>query len=130
MKISAYLLLLFFSTSLLASEAYQMDKKEMEIMMQQMQEMQDCMQKINQADITSAEQRAMKITSEAKALCAQGKRDQAQEHVIAFSKKLAETPALQELRRCSEIATGMAPMIPILDQYKVDNFANYNVCDH
>ncbi len=107
-----------------------MDEKEMEIIMAQMQEMQDCMQRINQADITVAEQQAIKISAEAKALCTEGKHEQAQAHVIAFSKKLAETPALQELRRCSEIATGITPMIPILDQYKVGNFNDYNVCDH
>jgi len=107
-----------------------MDEKEMEIMMKQMQEMQDCMQKIDRAEITAAEQRAMKISSEAKALCAEGKRDQAQGHVITFSKKLAKTPALQELRRCSEMATGMAPMMPILDQYKAENFTHYHVCDN
>ncbi len=102
----------------------------MQIMMKQMQEMQDCMQQIKKAEITAAEQHAMKIASEAKALCTEGKREQAQQHVLAFSKELAKSPALQELRRCSEMATGITPMIPILDQYKVGNFSDYNVCDH
>ena len=99
-------------------------------MMVQMQKMQDCMQKIDRTEITAAEQRATKLTTTVKALCAEGKRDQAQKEVITFSKKLTETPALKELRRCSEMALGMAPMIPLLDQYKVDNYAQYNVCDN
>jgi len=105
-----------------------MDEKEMQAMMAQMQKMQDCMQKVDHSEITAAEQRAIKIAAEVKALCADGKRDQARERVITFSKKLAKTPALQELRRCSEMATGMTPIMPLLDQYKVDNFAQYDVC--
>jgi len=128
MKTASYILLL--PVTLFAAETYKMDEKEMQIMMKQMQEMQDCMQKIDRSDITNAEQRAMKIASEAKALCADGKRDQAQEHAITFSKKLAKSPALKELRRCSEIAIGTAPMMPILDQYKAENFAQYHVCDN
>lgn len=130
MKSASYLLLLLLPFTLFAAETHKMDEKAMQVMMKQMQEMQDCMQKINQSDITAAEQRAMAIASEAKALCAEGKRDQAQEHVITFSKKLAEIPALKELRRCSEMATGMAPMIPILDQYKTENFAQYHICNN
>ena len=130
MKTASYILLLLLPVTLFAAETHKMDEKEMRIMMNQMQEMQDCMQKIDRSDITTAEQRAMKISSEAKALCADGKRDQAQNHVITFSKKLATTPALQELRRCSEMATGIAPMMPILDQYKPENFADYHVCDN
>jgi len=99
-------------------------------MMVQMQKMQDCMQKIDRNEITAAEQLAKKLAAKVKALCDQGERDQAQEEAITFSKKLAKTPALQELRRCSEMATGAAPMIPLLDQYKPDNFIDYNVCDH
>jgi hypothetical protein len=116
--------------TLVAAEMHQTDEKEMQVMMEQMQKMQDCMQKIDSTEITTAEQLAMKVSTEAKALCADGKHDQAQEHVISFSKQLAKMPALKELRRCSEMATGMAPMMPILDQYKTDNFVQYHVCDH
>ncbi len=97
-------------------------------MMAQMQKLQDCIQRIDQSEITAMEQRAKEIAAEVKALCADGKRDQAQEQIITFSKKLAKTPALQELKRCGEISTGMAPMIPLLDQYTVDRIAQYNVC--
>ena len=128
MKLSIVLLLLLFPLTSFAAEAYKMDEKEMRIMMDQMQKMQDCMQKIDQHEIVAAEQRAQKVAIEIKALCAEGKRDQAQAHAIAFSKKLVKTPALMELRRCSEMSTGMAPMIPLLDQYKPDNFAQYDVC--
>jgi len=129
MKTALYLLLILPLTAF-AAETHKMDEEAMQAMMKQMQMMQDCMQKIKQSDITAAEQNAMKIASEAKAMCAEGKRDQAQEHVITFSKKLMKTPALKELRRCSEMATGMVPMIPILDQYKPENYAQYHVCDH
>jgi len=105
-----------------------MDEKDMQAMMEQMQKMQDCMQQIDYAEITTAEQHAAKISAEVKTLCAEGKHDQAREQVITFSKKLAKIPALQELRRCSEMATGMTPMIPLLDQYKADNLAQYDVC--
>lgn len=128
MKPSIYLLLLLFPFTAFTAEVYKMDEEEMRIMMVQMQKLQDCMQKIDQNQITAAEQHAKRVTVEIKALCAEGKRDQAQARAIAFSKKLVKTPALIELKQCSEISTGMAPMIPLLDQYKPDNFTQYDVC--
>ncbi len=128
MKTSICLLLLLSPFAAFATEKYKMDEEEMEAMMAQMQKLQDCIQRIDQSEITAMEQRAKEIAAEVKALCADGKRDQAQEQIITFSKKLAKTPALQELKRCGEISTGMAPMIPLLDQYTVDRIAQYNVC--
>ncbi|MCF6354438.1 MAG: hypothetical protein L3J26_04940 [Candidatus Polarisedimenticolaceae bacterium] len=128
MKTPIYLLLLLSPFALFAAEKYEIDKKEMQAMMAQMQKLQDCIQKIDHSEITAAEERARALGEEVKALCANGKRDQAQERAISFSKKLATIPALQELKRCGELSTGMAPMMPLLDQYKVDYFAQYDVC--
>ncbi len=127
MKILVCLLLLFpFAAS--AVEKYKMDEKDLQIMMEKMQKLQDCIQEIDRTEITAAEERAKALMAEVKTLCADGKRDQAQQRVIRFSKELATIPALQELKRCGEISTGMAPTIPILDQYTVDDIAQYDVC--
>ncbi len=94
MKTSICLLLLLSPFAAFATEKYKMDEEEMEAMMAQMQKLQDCIQRIDQSEITAMEQRAKEIAAEVKALCADGKRDQAQEQIITFSKKLAKTPAL------------------------------------
>ncbi len=128
MKTPIYLLLLLSPLALFAAEKHEMDEEEMQAMLAQMQKLQDCIQKIDRTEITAAEERAREIADEVKALCANGERDQAQELVITFSKKLAQSSALQELKRCGEISTGMAPMMPLLDQYKVDYLTQYNIC--
>ncbi len=128
MKALTYLLLLLSPLALFAAEKYKMDEEEMQNMMAQMQKLQDCIQQIDHTEITAAEERAREIADEVKELCANGEHDQAQERVITFSKKLAKSSALQELKRCGELSTGMAPMMPLLDQYKADYLAQYNIC--
>ena len=130
MKPLICIFLSLFTTTIFAAESYKMDEKEMKIMMEQMQKMQNCMQKVDRNEITAAEKLATKIASEIKSMCANGKQAQAQEHAIKFSEKLATMPALRELRKCSEMAVGAAPMIPLLDQYKPENFKQFNVCDN
>ena len=55
-----------------------MSEADMQKMMQQMQEAQACMEKIDQAELDVLEKKAEKFEAEMKSLCASGKRDAAQ----------------------------------------------------
>ena len=58
----------------LAQSPQGMNNPDMQKMMQKMQEMQACMEKVDQSELKSIEQRSQQIEAEVKSLCAGGKR--------------------------------------------------------
>jgi len=54
--------------------------------------------------------------------------DQAHAKAIEFSREVAQSPALQQMRECGELAQGMMPeQMPLLD--KDVDYSNRHVCD-
>ncbi|MFA6162950.1 MAG: hypothetical protein WC685_05950 [Methylobacter sp.] len=99
-----------------------------EEMMLQMQNMQTCMEGVDQTALQSFEQRSSQMDSELKALCASGKRDEAQQLAISFGQEMAKTSALQEMKRCGEMMKGVAmPNMPIV---KDTDYSIHHVCDN
>ena len=96
-------------------------------MMQQAQKAQACMQDIDTSEFDRLEQEGRKLEAEIKALCASGKRDQAQQQAIAYSKEMMALPAMQKMRECSELMRGMLPEMPF-DNFE-EEFKNKNICD-
>lgn len=107
-----------------------MNQAQMQKMMQQMQNMQTCMQKIDKTEMKAFEQRAGTMESEVKALCAQGQRDKAQSVAMAFGMDIAQSPSLQEMKKCSEHMKGFVPKIPAANSVDSDNEPSpKHVCD-
>lgn len=106
-----------------------MSDGDMQNMMQQMQEAQACMQGIDQSRMKSFEQRASKIESDIKTLCANGERDAAQEEAIAFAREMDGDPDIQKMRKCGEKMRGMMPAMPYMDQAKASGTSGGHVCD-
>ena len=111
--------------------AQQMSEQDMQKMMANIQEMSACMQNIDQNEIKALEQDSKQFESEVKALCNEGKRDQAQQQAIEFSEKMMKAPALVTMRECTEKMTAsMKGMMPNMDPEEIaKDYSDSHVCD-
>lgn len=102
-----------------------------QIDMQKIQEMQKCLESVDQAQLQALEQQQNKFDAEIDSLCSSGKRDQAQQKAVAYAKKLMDNPAIKALLKCGDIAKEMMPDMPFLDLEKDINesIENEHVCD-
>ena len=101
--------------------------EDMTKMLEQAMKAQACMQDIDTSEFERLQQEGEKMEAEVKALCASGKRDQAQDRAIAYSKEMMALPAMQKMRECSELMRGMLPKMPF-DNFE-EEFKNKNICD-
>ena len=108
-----------------------MSEAEMKKMMQQMQEAQACMEKIDQAELDVLEKKAEQFEVEMKSLCASGKRDAAQEKAMVYVKEIVNSSAVKEAKRCGEMMKGtmqgMMQNMPLMNQDK--DYSSKHVCD-
>lgn len=102
-------------------------QEDMEKMMQQMQEAQACMEKIDQSELEALERKAEKFEAEMKSLCVSGKRDAAQEKAMVYTKEIVKSSAVQAAKKCSEKMKGMMQAMPMMDQDK--DYSSQHVCD-
>mgnify|MGYP000597071304 CR=1 FL=1 len=123
------LIFLLLPATLFAQNYGSMNNKDMQGMMQVMQEVQKCMANIDQTKLNELQARSEKVTQEINALCAQGKRDKAQKRAMAFGKKIASDPTMQQMRKCGEMAQGALPMEGMVETYDEKEYANRHVCD-
>lgn len=107
-KITGFSLLLLPLVAV-AQDMGGMDEAAMQRMMQQAQQMQNCMENIDQAEMDAFEQRAKQMDAEVKALCAAGKRDEAMARAMRFGKDAASNKAMQDMKKCGE---GMMRNLP------------------
>ena len=111
MRISIYLSALLF-TGLFAqdtrSEQYEMT----------MQEMQSCIGKIDFNSLSSIQQETLRVKQEIQAMCARGKRDQADKEAKLFYDKVMKLPAIMQMKVCTK---GIIP--------EFDTQQRVHVCD-
>lgn len=75
-----------------------------------------CMENVDQQVLERIDTEGKAMEAEVKALCESGKRGQAQKTALAFSRDVTSRPAVQEMRKCSEMMRGMIPdMVPFDD---------------
>ncbi|MGD9603701.1 MAG: hypothetical protein AB7O21_18895 [Gammaproteobacteria bacterium] len=80
---------------------------DMAQVMQHAQALQACLAKVDQGALDELRGRGQALGAEVKALCAAGKRDEAQAHAITAGRAIAESPAMRALGDCGEMARGM-----------------------
>lgn len=80
---------------------------DMQKMLQQMQQAQTCMEKIDQSKLDALEKKAKQFEAEMRSLCANGKRAAAQERAMDYMKEVAGSPVIKEAKRCGEMMKGM-----------------------
>jgi len=116
---------LLLSASLCFSQDItQMDQNQMQAIMQQMQELQVCMSKIDFSAFENLQTEASIIEKEIKTLCQEGKRDKAQDKAVAYAHKVMKMPALIQMKECSK-NSAMADLMKI----DIDDFQTKHVCD-
>ena len=104
-----------------------MSEQQMQSAMEQMQKAQSCMQNVDQAELQALEQRSHEFKAEVKSLCAGGKRDEAQQKAIAYGQEIAQSNAIQTMRKCGEMMQGMVAQMPMTQLDR--DFSNEHVCD-
>jgi len=131
MKKLAMTLLCLAPITSFAQNPMGMSEADMQKMMQQVQKAQDCMEKIDQTKIDALEKKADQFEAEMKLLCANGKRDEAQEKAMVYMKEIVNSSVVKEAKRCGEMMKGamqgMMQDMPIVDQDK--DFTRQHVCD-
>ena len=98
-------------------------------MMQMMQEMQQCMAKVDQSELETLEQESEKIGNEIETLCQQGKRKKAQKKAIAYGKKVMKNPAMVQMEKCGEITKGLLPESATSSFEEEFDYSDHHVCD-
>ena len=100
---------------------------DMQKMMEQAMKAQACMEDIDTSEFDRIEKEGKAMEAEIKTLCDAGKRDEAQDTAIAYSRELMKQPAMQKVRQCSEHLRGMLPSMPF-DNFE-EEFENKHICD-
>ena len=129
MKTALTIVLLSIPTLLLAQNYGGMKQGDMQKMMQVMQEVQQCMAKIDQSKLNELQARSEQAAKEIDSLCAQGKRDKAQKRAMAFGREIVSDPTMKQMRKCGEMAQGALPMDNMIKTYDEKEYANRHVCD-
>ncbi len=134
MKVLIGIFFLLLPVAVLAQGPQSMGGMDIQKMMQQAQEIQACMQNVDQDELQKFQNRSMEVNSEIKSLCAAGKRKKAQKLAIKFGKEASKNPAMQEMKKCGEMAEGMMSQMPQMDQGgQMDQDVDYSkqhVCDN
>ena len=123
--------LLLSLPALASAQNYQnMNEADMQNMMHQAQKMQACMAEIDQSEMKEFEQRANQMQARVDALCASGKRDEAQKEGIAFAREVSSNESMKKMQTCSKMMEGAIPGMPTTPQEAADMVGNRHICDN
>lgn len=125
MRTIIVILFLVFPVTIAAQNA-QMQSADMQKMMQKMQQ---CMAKVDQAELEKLEQDGKKFETTLKKLCKEGKRNKAQKMAITFSKQTKKNPALVQMKKCAEISKKMIPAGVMPEEEEKFDPSKGHVCD-
>jgi protein tyrosine phosphatase (PTP) superfamily phosphohydrolase (DUF442 family) len=123
----SFIIMLFMLFPVVATAQNQNDMGKM---MQALQEMQQCMAQVDQEELRKFEQESEKMEANVRALCAQGKRDQAQNEAIKFGEKMMTNPTLIQMKECGEKAKGLVPEGTIEGRDDAFDPSESHVCDN
>ena len=112
-----------------AQDRFGVNDPATQAMMEEMQNYQVCIAKIDQSQFADIEQRQLQFEDEVRTLCTNGRRDEAQARAIKFGKEMASHPAITEIRKCSELVNSdvAKEMLQDLD-FDLEG-SNTHVCD-
>jgi hypothetical protein len=127
MKYTLWILVVLVSFPAYAQNTSDMNEQNMQKIMEQAQKMQACMQNVDQSRLPELEQKSRAMEAEIKSLCAEGKRDQAEQRAIEFAMEVSQDKDIQTLRKCGEMMKGMMPQMPQFDYDR--STGNKHICD-
>jgi mannitol-specific phosphotransferase system IIBC component len=99
MKTLIALLSLIISAPLLA-QSPPFASEDVQALMQKMQGIQTCMQKIDEDALKTMGEEAKKTQEEIETLCDKGKSSQAQKSALEFANKIKNSPELKQVQEC------------------------------
>lgn len=104
---------LLFGSILMSSVVFaqqpELNQQQMQQLMQQAQQMQACMSRIDQQALMAWSEKAQAVNTEIKSLCKTGLQDKALDVAIDFGRTMAKNENLKIARECGEMARGMIP---------------------
>lgn len=100
---------------------------DMQDLLQQAQKAQACMKDIDQSQFETLEQEGQKMRANIKSLCSAGKRNEAQQQAISYSKEMMSKPEIKKIKKCSDMLRGMMPELPF-GNFE-EKYKNQHVCD-
>jgi Skp family chaperone for outer membrane proteins len=127
MKYTLWIIVILLSTPVYAQNISNMNEQDMQQMMEQAQKMQACMQDIDQSRLPELERRSHDMQAEVKSLCAEGKRDRAEQTAMDFAMEMSQDKDLQAMRKCGEMMQGVMPKIPPIGYER--SAKNKHICD-
>ncbi|MBU0675108.1 MAG: hypothetical protein KJ950_10730 [Proteobacteria bacterium] len=98
-------------------------------MMQQAEILQQCMDKVDKAELDAIDRRSEELEAKLKALCEAGKRDEAQNTAVAFGKEILANPALVQMKKCGDLTQEMLPPEQRQPSEYDFDFSQNHVCD-
>lgn len=107
-----------------------MDKAQMQQVMQQMKAMQNCVKNIDKADMQAFQAQAKQMSAEVKSLCAAGKREEAMARAMEFGNDASANKAMQQMKQCGEGVTEAMPLLPDVTPGQNQPGSPRHVCDH
>ncbi|MBU0484523.1 MAG: hypothetical protein KKB30_08415 [Proteobacteria bacterium] len=102
---------------------------DMEKMMQQAEVLQQCMDKVDKAELDAIDRRSNELEVKIKDLCEAGKRDEAQDTAMAFGKEIMSNPAMVQMKKCGDLTQGMLPPEQRQSSEYDFDFSQHHVCD-
>ena len=94
------------------AEAQGMSEEQIQQMILQTQAAQECFGEIDQSAFAELEAKGKKMEAEIKALCAEGKRDEAMSTAMKYGMEMQNDPQIKEMRKCGEMMQGMMDNMP------------------
>jgi len=116
--------LLFCASASFGQGLSDMNEADMNSMMAQMQSMQACMSQVDFSSLAALQEKSFSVQKQIDTLCSSGKRDEAQEKAIDFTKEIFSLPAVLALKEC----TKGSPMEKMMSM-QADDFNNKHVCE-
>lgn len=129
MKIITGISFLLLSVTVYAQFPYQMNDPAMQKFMEEMQQYEKCIAKIQQSQFIDIQRRQEKFAEEVRPLCESGNRDKAQKIAIKFGKDMSNHPAIRELSKCGKLLTSKIAKNEVDDMDFNYESSDVHVCD-
>jgi hypothetical protein len=128
MRNTVFFLILLLPLTSFAQNYHSMDQAEIENLFQDIEtKYGSCMENIDEEKMQEFEQRSQEFDNEVKALCAAGKRDEAEKKAASFGKEIASDPMMQQIQKCNKM---MESMLSKMDYNLKDaDIDDRHVCD-
>jgi len=96
-------------SSIVFAQPPELNQQQMQQLMQQAQQMQACMSRIDQQALMAWSEKAQAVNAEIKSLCKTGQQNKALDVAIDFGRAMTKDENLKIARECGEMARGMIP---------------------